>query len=163
MYKPVILFYKQLLHNSTLDRNIMVQLIRLIFDSCQVWLWIDKCRSSSWPVWKKKPHHEFMLTITTDHDIINTGGNCVCRICTTNAESRDYSKCKLNADDVQCNCRKNETKTNNYTRLAVVEVMHGWDTYQRIIDFLRKMQKISLTHHYSDVLQSLKYPKKVWY
>ena len=31
-------------------------------------------------------------TITTDHDITNTGKNCMCRICTTSAESRDHSK-----------------------------------------------------------------------
>ena len=27
-----------------------------------------------------------ILTITIVHDITNTGGNCMCRICTTNAE-----------------------------------------------------------------------------
>ena len=80
-----------------------------------LWLWINK----------KKPHHELMLTIT-DHDIINTaggeGGGGIVYV--------DFLRPTLNhgiianADDVQCNS-VNKTKTNNYTRLAVVEVMHG--------------------------------------
>ena len=38
--------------------------------------------------------HQFKLTITADHNITSTGENCMCRICTINAESRNPSKCK---------------------------------------------------------------------
>ena len=44
--------------------------------------------------------HQFKLTITTDHKITSTGGNCMCRICTINAESRNHSKFQMH---VQCN------------------------------------------------------------
>ena len=38
--------------------------------------------------------HQFKLIITTDHNITSTGENCMCRICTINAESRNHSKCR---------------------------------------------------------------------
>ena len=79
--------------------------------------------------------HQFISTITTVHDITNTGENCMCRICKTSAESRDHSKGRCMHVQVQL-CSK--TKTNNYTKLVVLEVMHGWDAYQRIIYLLWK-------------------------
>ena len=36
----------------------------------------------------------YIKTITTDHDITNTGGGRNERKCTTNPESPDHSKCK---------------------------------------------------------------------
>ena len=65
-------FYKQLLQNFTLDRNIMVHNTTNILgrDTTSV----------------------HIKTITADHDITNTEGNE--RKCTTNAESLDHSKCR---------------------------------------------------------------------
>ena len=42
--------------------------------------------------------------VTTDHDIINTGGNCICRICTTKFVRPTLNHGIIpNSDDVQCN------------------------------------------------------------
>ena len=70
-----LLVFKQLLYNFTLDRNILVHnIIRPILDSCQVRLWINKCRSSSW-----RGHYtsSYFKTITADGNITNTGKTCM--------------------------------------------------------------------------------------
>ena len=42
-------FDKQLVHNFTLDRDIMIHYTTNV-PQCHVRLWTDKCRSSSWRV-----------------------------------------------------------------------------------------------------------------
>ena len=45
--------------------------------------------------------HQFILTITTVHEITNTGENCMCRICKTSAESDGIIR---NADACMYKC-----------------------------------------------------------
>ena len=56
--------------NSSCTILLWIELLRFIIS-----LVVDWCRSSSWRVWIKKPH-QFILTITTDHDITNMEGKC---------------------------------------------------------------------------------------
>ena len=77
-------FYKQLLQNFTLDRNIMVyNTINISSKSgCGLINAVALLGGDTTSVHIK--------TITTDHDNTNTEENCMCRICTTNAESLDH-------------------------------------------------------------------------
>ena len=79
-------FYKQLLQNFTLDRNIMVHDTTTISSKSGCGLINAEALLGG------DTTSVHIKTITTDHDITNTGGNE--RKCTTNAESLDHSKCR---------------------------------------------------------------------
>ena len=93
-------FYKQLLQNFTLDRNIMVY--NTIESGCGLINAVALLGGDTTSVHIK--------TITTDHDNTNTEENCMCRICTTNAESLVIEMQILGMNNVKL-CPK--TKTSN--------------------------------------------------
>ena len=83
-------FYKLLLQNFTLDRNIMVHNTTNISSKSGCGLINAEALLGGDTILV------YIKTITTDHDITNTGGGGERneRKCTTNPESPDHLKCK---------------------------------------------------------------------